>query len=370
MNYRKLGKTGLELSVLGFGCMRLPTLADKSINEKEAVSIIREAIDSGVNYLDTAFPYHDGNSEILVGKALKDGYREKTYIATKCPPWVIKCADDFDKTLDEQLHKLNVDYIDCYLFHALDKNRWNNVILKYNLLEKAEKAMADGKIRHIGFSFHDDLDTFKSIIDGYDKWEFCQIQLNYIGINHQAGIKGLEYAASKGLGVIIMEPLLGGKLANPPANLKKAISPEKTPVEWAFDFLWNRPEVSILLSGMGNRQQVRDNIEYASRAAVGMLSEENLAMLEKAKHIYDTTAIVGCTKCEYCLPCPAGIIIPKVFEIYNMSAVAGVIAAGEKYKSMTTPRADACLTCRKCEAQCPQAIKISDTMKDIVKAFA
>ena len=250
MKYREMA--GEKISVLGFGCMRFPTTSKNAedIDAEKSAKMLEYAIEKGVNYFDTAYVYHGGKSESFIGGVLKP-YRDKIHIATKCPTWEVKCEEDFDRLLNEQLERLQTDYIDFYLMHALDKDRFKNVVEKFNLIDKLNKAKADGKIRHIGFSFHDDVETFKKIIDANPNWEFCQIQLNYINVKYQAGLEGLEYAHKKGLDVVIMEPLLGGKLANPSPQVAKMLSDEKTPVEWAMDFLWNREEVSLLLSGMG-----------------------------------------------------------------------------------------------------------------------
>lgn len=363
----------VKLSALGFGCMRLPTVDGDpnsgAFDEAEAIRMIRHGIDSGINYVDTAYFYHSGMSEALVGKALRDGYREKTYLATKSPVFSFERESDFDRILADQLARLQTDHIDFYLLHALSLNTWNNVVLKYDLLSKMEQAKAEGKIRHIGFSFHDEYEAFQTIVDGYDHWDFCQIQLNYIDINHQAGIKGLEYAAARGLGVIIMEPLLGGKLASPTEAVAAQLSPEKTPVEWALDFLWNRPEVSLLLSGMHDRRQVEENLVYASRSGVGMLSEANLAMLSRAKEVYDTMALVSCTKCSYCMPCPFGLDIPKIFEAYNSTVSLGMEQAAARYDEQPE-KAGACRACKRCEKACPQHLPISGLMPVIEKTFA
>ena len=222
MQYRKFGKLDWQASALGFGSMRLPTLdgnpMSQNIDEKESIHMMRYAIDAGVNYVDTAYPYHGGNSEIVVGKALQDGYLQKVKLATKSPLWSVKESQDFDKFLNEQLKKLQTDHIDFYLFHGLDKQKWD-LVLNLNLLEKAEAAIKDGRIGHIGFSFHDQYDTFREIIDGYPDWSFCQIQYNYMDTDNQAGMLGLYDAAARGLAVIVMEPMLGGKLANPPVQL-------------------------------------------------------------------------------------------------------------------------------------------------------
>lgn len=371
MKYRQFGNTGLEISALGFGAMRLPVeKTDKGdvINEDEAIKMIRFAIDQGVNYVDTAYPYHGGQSEILVGKALKDGYRDKTYLATKSPVWAIHKPEDFDRILDEQLKKLDVDYIDFYLLHALDIDRWNNTILKHDLLSRMEKAKQDGKIRYIGFSFHDEYESFETILNGYDHWDFCQIQLNYINVDYQAGLKGLYSAAEKGLGVIIMEPLLGGKLANPPKGVLDILPTEKTPVEWSLDYLWNMEQVGFLLSGMSDMTQTTDNLTYADRSNIGMLTNTDLKMLEKAKVVFDTMALVPCTKCAYCMPCPFGLDIPKTFEAYNTTASVSLEKAKEIYKEIAT-KAEACRKCKACEKECPQHINISELMPTIHEVF-
>jgi predicted aldo/keto reductase-like oxidoreductase len=372
MNYRNFGNTGLKISGLGFGAMRMPVIEQEGktvIDEKQAIGMIRHAIDEGINYVDTAYPYHGGESELLVGKALKDGYREKTYLATKSPVWLINSEGDFDRLLDEQLQKLQVDYIDFYMLHAIGRDKLDDKIAKFNLLEKMEKAKDQGKIKYIGFSFHDTAEAFVEIIDYYDKWDFCQIQYNYIDINNQAGTAGLEYAAAKGIPVIVMEPLLGGKLAAPPKNVVEALAPSKTPVEWALDFIWDRPEVSLLLSGMSTPEQLEENLIYASRASVGMLSDEDKQMYDKAKVIYDTMALVSCTKCQYCMPCPNGLNIPDIFEAYNMTASVGMDQAKEKYNAFDLRAAD-CISCRLCEEECPQHIEISMVMGEVDKVFA
>jgi len=370
MRYREMGKTGAEVSVLGFGCMRFPTLdgQDGQIDEAKSIEMLRYSIDNGVNYLDTAFFYHSGSSERLVGKALKEGYRDLVYLATKLPLGEVNCEEDVERIFNEQLDKLDTDHIDFYLLHAVNNDSWDNKVIKFDVLPKLEKLKEQGKIKHLGFSFHDDLWVFKKVIDAYDGFEFCQIQLNYIDVDYQAGIEGLEYAASKGLGVIIMEPLLGGKLANPDESVAAKLSVDKTPVEWAFDFLWNRPEVSMLLSGMGSMQMVTDNIGYADKAAVGMLSEDNLEMLSEAKKAFDELNLVSCTGCEYCMPCPAGVEIPKVFSAFNNIATGGRRLVKEIFPEIES-NASLCKKCGKCETACPQHIKIADMLRKVKNSF-
>ena len=370
MRYREIGKTGVEVSVLGFGCMRLPTVdnVNENIDETKAIEIVRHAIDNGLNYLDTAYFYHGGNSESFVGKVIKDGYRNKAYIATKFPLGNVNSEEDVEKIFNEQLNRLGVDYVDFYLLHAVNNDSWDNKVVKFDIMSKLEKFKEQGKIRHLGFSFHDDLWVFKKVIDAYDKFEFCQIQLNYIDVDYQAGIEGLEYAASKGLGVIVMEPLLGGKLANPAEIVAEKLNKSKSPVEWAFDFLWNRPEVSMLLSGMGSMQMVDDNLAYADKANVGMLSESELSMFSDAKKAYDEMNLVPCTGCEYCMPCPEGVLIPKVFSAFNNISVGGRRLVKEIFPDIET-NASLCKKCGKCEKACPQHIKIIDMLKSVRDKF-
>lgn len=370
MRYREFGATGVEVSALGFGCMRLPVIEGDGnrIDEEKAVELVRHAIDNGVNYLDTAYFYHGGNSESFVGKVIKDGYRNLVYLATKLPLGEVNCEEDVERLFNTQLERLGVDYVDFYLLHAVNNDSWDNKVVKFDVLSKLEKFKEEGRIKHLGFSFHDDLWVFKKVIDAYDGFEFCQIQFNYIDTDYQAGIEGLEYAASKGLGVIVMEPLLGGKLANPADCVKNELSEEKTPVEWALDFVWNRPEVAMLLSGMGTMQMVDDNLSYADKAQPGMLSEEELLMLSNAKKAFDEMNLVPCTGCEYCMPCPSGVEIPKVFSAFNNISVGGRRLVKEIFPDIET-NAGLCKKCGKCESACPQHIKIIDTLKMVRDKF-
>ncbi|MCX5779736.1 MAG: aldo/keto reductase, partial [Firmicutes bacterium] len=336
MQYRKFGKLDWNASVLGFGAMRLPTLdgnqLGKNIDVQESIRMIRYAVDAGVNYVDTAYPYHGGNSEIVVGQALQDGYRQKVKLATKSPLWFVKSSQDFDKILNEQLQKLQTDHIDFYLFHGLDQQKWD-LVLKLNLLEKAEAAVKDGRIGHIGFSFHDQYDTFPKIIDGYPDWDFCQIQYNYMDTLYQAGTMGLYYAASKGIPVIVMEPLLGGKLANPPGpigDLFRQEGKQRTPADWALQWVWNHPQVSMVLSGMSSFQQLQDNLDSADRSGIDSLDAEDLFFLSQVRSQFESRAVIPCTQCGYCLPCLNGVNIPKNFELYNN---------GIMYDDMQTARA-------------------------------
>ncbi len=371
MQYRTFGKLGWQASALGFGCMRLPTVDRKplsgNIDEKESIKMIRYAIDRGVNYVDTAYPYHEKNSEIVTGKALKDGYREKVKLATKSPVWFIKKPEDFDRYLNEQLEKLQTDYIDFYLFHGLDKKNWDNVVLRLNLLERAESALRDGKIGHIGFSFHDRYEVFQEIIDGYNGWTFCQIQYNYMDTEHQAGTKGLQYAASKGLAVVIMEPLLGGRLANPPSTVLDVFKGhrEKTPADWALQWVWNQPEVSLLLSGMSTMRQVEENILSANMSGIGSMGAEELTVIQQAREKYRDMTLIPCTKCGYCLPCPNGVNIPRNIKLFNDGFTYGDVETSRGIYAnfmAAANRAGSCIQCKICEEKCPQKISISEWM--------
>lgn len=369
MQYREFGKTGLKVSALGFGAMRLPVLENNQVDEERAVKMIRHAIDEGVNYIDTAYPYHQGESERIVGNALLDGYREKTYLATKCPVWKLEKEEDFEIILEEQLEKLQTDHIDFYLLHALSRDRFEDTVKKFDLVKKMEKAREQGKIKYLGFSFHDSYDVFQDILDYYDGWDFCQIQYNYVDLTHQAGEKGLKEAASKGLAVVVMEPLLGGKLAAPAAHVKEVFKADKSCVEYALDFIWDQPEVSLLLSGMSDETQLEENLLFGDRSHIHMVTKEEKEIYKKAKEVYDSMALVGCTGCRYCLPCPFGLPIPDIFTLYNMTAAHREEEAVEGYRNITI-NAESCKACHRCEEECPQMIKISQVMPEVANVFS
>jgi uncharacterized protein len=383
MKYRKFGKLNVNVSALGFGTMRLPTEGSTNLGnrlssdivEDEAIRIIRFAIDHGVNYIDSAYGYHGGNSELVTGKALKDGYREKVMLATKSPVWLINKPEDFDRLLDEQLGKLQTDHLDFYLLHAINGGSWRNIILRHNVLERAEAAKKAGKIKYLGFSFHGESKDFTEIIDGYDKWDFCQIQFNYMDIENQAGLSGLKYAASKGLGVIIMEPLLGGRLANPPKDIIAVLDEGKTgrtPAYWAFEWLWNQPEVSVVLSGMSNLQQVEENLVSADNSGVGLFGLKDLEVIDHARSKFNERAAIPCTGCSYCMPCPNNVDIPRNFKLYNESVIHEDIEGSRFIYSgfFAEPnRAGACIGCRICEDKCPQKIPISEWMQKVHKTL-
>jgi predicted aldo/keto reductase-like oxidoreductase len=373
MQYRKYGKLDFEVSALGFGAMRLPVIEDSDgkIDEPMAIEMIRHAIDNGVNYVDTAYPYHNKEGERLVGRALQDGYREKVKLATKLPCWLVESPDGFDRFLDEQLVKLQTDHIDFYLLHAIWRERWDRM-LEMKALDWAGKALADGRIHHLGFSFHGTLSLFKEVIDAYD-WTMCQIQYNLLNEDVQAGTEGLEYAAGKGIAVVIMEPLLGGALASPPPDVQRVWDEAgANPVDMALRWLWNKPEVATVLSGMSRMEQVQQNLESADRSGVGTLTQEEADLVTRVQEAYKALDSIPCTKCGYCQPCPNGVNIPRNFEIYNQAKVYGNESLGKALYNYHMPkgeRADACVACGECEEKCPQQIEISEWMERVHEAL-
>jgi predicted aldo/keto reductase-like oxidoreductase len=368
MQYRTFGKLDWQVSALGFGCMRLPIQGGvhSNIDEPTATKMLHYAMDHGVNYIDTAYPYHGGNSELFVGRVLKNGYRENVRLATKLPCWKVEAGEDFDRFLNEQLEKLQTDHIDFYLLHALNEKNWSKV-RDLGVLKWAEEAIADGRIGHIGFSFHDKYEVFQEIVDAYSGWTFCQIQHNYMDIENQAGTKGLKYAASRGLAVVIMEPILGGRLVNPPPpieDLWNTAAKKRLPADWALQWLWNQPEVSVVLSGMSTMQHVKENVASADVSGINTLTAEELSLIDKVRDRYQELCPIPCTGCEYCMPCPNGVNIPRNLETYNEGVMYDKPDhARRAYTWMSEEeRASACIQCRECEELCPQSIPISEWM--------
>jgi predicted aldo/keto reductase-like oxidoreductase len=377
MQYRTFGALDWKPSALGFGAMRLPTIDGDpaKIDEPEAARMIRYAINQGVNYVDTAYPYHQEMSEPFLGRALRDGYRERIRLATKLPCWKVEGPGDFDRYLDEQLERLQTEHIDFYLLHSLNEESWPKV-RDLGVLPWAERAIADGRIGHLGFSFHDRLEVFKEIVDASDLWLFCQIQYNFMDIDYQAGTEGLKYAAGRGLAVVVMEPLRGGLLTKsvPPAiqEIWDTAPRRRTPADWALQWVWNQEEVSVVLSGMSTMEQVEQNIASASESAPGTLTEEHLALVARVRDEYQALARIPCTDCRYCLPCPNGVNIPRVFDIYNDAMMYG----DEQQARMSyawldeEERADVCVECEECLEKCPQQIEIPDWLAKADKLLA
>lgn len=372
MQYRTVPKNGDKLSALGFGCMRLP-LKGQNIDEERAIKQIRYAIDNGVNYVDSAPPYHNGESEKLLGKALLDGYRKKVKIATKLTPFLLNKAEDMDKMLNTQLQKLQTDHIDYYLLHGLEEEFWKK-LQGFGALKLLEKAKADGKIVNMGFSFHGSIKTFKEIIEAND-WTMCQIQYNFMDEKLQAGTEGLKYAASKNLAVMVMEPLRGGALAS---NLPKEVEQfydnakiQRSPAEWGLRWVWNHPEVTVALSGMNDEKQVAENIKTAETALSGAMKAYELSVIKNVAQSYRRLMRVPCTGCQYCMPCPSGVNIPANFSIYNDYCMFGDEQRSRGMYAMmlmggfTGKRSDAslCHECKKCMERCPQHIAIPEQLK-------
>ena len=378
MLYRNVPKTGERLSNLGFGAMRLPVNEDGSINEKKAIAQMRRAIDNGVNYIDTAWPYHGGQSELVVGKALLDGYREKVKIADKLPSWAVETREEMDSILDRQLEKLGVETIDYYLLHALEGSTWDR-LESLDVIEFLEKAKKAGKIVNIGFSFHGSKEDFIRIIDAYD-WVFCQIQYNFLDTQNQAGTEGLKYAASKNIAVIVMEPLRGGNLSRPQAPpavqaIWETAATRRTPVEWALRWVWNNPEVTVVLSGMNIDEHIDQNLAIAGQAVADSLTDGELDLIARVADTYRELMPVGCTGCQYCMPCPSGVNIPGCFEIYN----TGIMFEETQQRTQfvyafqnggvrgNSTYASQCVECGECTEHCPQHIDIPEKLKEVAE---
>ena len=357
-----------ESSMLGFGCMRLPTTADGKIDEAEAIRMIRHAIDSGVTYIDTAYPYHGGESEIVVGKALQDGYREKVILATKLPCWSVHCHEDMMKILDEQLEKLQTDHIDFYLMHAMNAQRLEEM-QQYDYRSFLDEAVAQGKIRYPSFSFHDGYDAFMRILDDYD-WKMCQVQMNILDDENQATVAGIREAGKRGIGVVIMEPLRGGLLANPPADVKavyEAFEDKRSPVEWAFRYLYGMPEVITILSGMSNWEQTVDNLRIFDIPERPVLTEAENELFRRVKATYLARMKTGCTGCRYCQPCPMGVQIPRIFQGYDGAMLHAEPDFTWGYSRIAADEGDAsrCVQCGQCESNCPQHLPIIRYLQEI-----
>lgn len=376
MLYREMGRTGDKVSILGFGCMRFQEVNGK-IDETLAESQILQAIDSGVNYFDTAYVYHGGKSESLLGKVLSQGLREKVKIATKLPIYMIHSQEDMDEIFKTQLKRLQTDRIDYYLLHMLtDFASWQK-LKSLGILDFLEKAKREGKIINAGFSYHGDREDFKLIVDDYN-WDMCQIQYNYLDENYQAGKEGLKYAASKGLGVVVMEPLRGGKLVGRmPAEVEKIFDSaeiKRTPAEWALRWVWNHPEVTMLLSGMNEAAHVSENTRIAGEAYPNSLKLEELAVVYRVKQVYRKLLKIGCTGCRYCMPCPSGVDIPNSLGIYNEKYLFNTRRLKTHYFLITSglvggvpSYASLCKECGKCEKVCPQHLPIRSHLKDVAR---
>lgn len=374
MLYRKMGQTGDQVSILGYGCMRFPKKdgkVDQARTEKQIVS----AIEQGVNYFDTAYVYP--NSESSLGKILAKGYRNQVMIATKMPLPLINSLKDMETTLESQLKRLQTDHIDYYLMHSVMSWEGWQRMKEIGVEGFLAKAKQDGKIGRIGFSYHGDKDNFKRFIDDYP-WDMCQIQYNYLDENYQAGKEGLKYATAKGLGIVVMEPLRGGLLAGKQPEEIQSIwekaEIKRTPAEWALLWVWNHPEVSMVLSGMNEESHIEENIRIAGNAFPQSLSPNELKLVGEVKETLSRMMNIACTGCGYCMPCPAGVNIPLCFSCYNSKRLYGDGSSQASYIGFTTgidggapSHASLCLSCGKCELHCPQNLPIRKHLQEVAK---
>ncbi|MBO5337317.1 MAG: aldo/keto reductase [Lachnospiraceae bacterium] len=367
MEKRKLDKLGIETSLLGFGCMRFPLTADGKIDEAEAEKMLDEAMARGINYYDTAYPYHDGASEPFVGRAMKKYARDSFYLATKLPVWQVESIADVDRIFAEQLERLQTDYIDFYLMHAMDKNRWDKM-LKIGCVKRLEELKAEGKIRYLGFSFHDSYEVFEEIIN-YRDWDFCQIQLNYLDVNEQAGMKGYELTVKKDIPLVIMEPVKGGSLAAFADDIMAKFHQAKPGVSAAsFALRWvgSLPNVKVILSGMSAMEQLQDNLQTFGNFEP--LSDAEQATVKEVVDLLNSRVQNGCTGCSYCMPCPAGVNIPgsfKVWNTYHMYQNYNQVQKSWEEGLGEAKQPKNCIKCGKCEAVCPQKISIREDLERV-----
>lgn len=369
MQYRKLDKLGLEVSLLGVGCMRFPTTKTGEIDEEKTITLIDEAMKAGINYYDTAWMYHGiGKSESFVGKILKRYPRESYYLADKFPIWEVETEEEIDQIFQTQLDRLQEQCIDFYLVHSLNKDHWEKA-KKLNLMKHIEKFKAQGRIKYIGFSFHDEYDVFERILNDYPHWQFCQIQLNYMDTHHQQGIAGYELLAKKEIPCFIMEPLKGGALSNLPDDVKQPFTmlhDNWTCSSWGLRYVANLANVNLILSGMTTLEHLQDNVQTLSVAKT-LTDDEVLAINQVSQNIRERTK-VGCTGCNYCMPCPAGVNIPANFTTLNEFYMYGESGGARwQYGLLKNEQKDAsqCVACKKCEQHCPQKIKIIQELKQV-----
>jgi len=356
--------------------MRLPVLNGKydAVDRDNAISLIRKAIDSGVNYLDTAYPYHNGQSETVIAEALKDGYREKVFIADKLPSWMVQKRADMDHYLNEQLERLQTEQIDVYLLHSVKEDYWTN-LESLGVLEFLDDAINDGRIKYTGFSFHGELELFFDVIDSY-KWDICQVQYNIVDDNYQAGREGIRYASSQGVGVVIMEPLRGGTLVkNVPPEVQEIWNEtpiKRSPVEWALKYLWDQEEVDVVLSGMSTYEDLEKNLKIAEEGFSNSLMMEEKEIIREVRAAYNERKQVECTQCGYCMPCSSGVDIPGNFQQLNHAYMFQDVENSRMNYYMLLKegeRASSCTECGKCENLCPQMVPIQRTLKKVRDTF-
>lgn len=375
MKYRLMGKTGVMVSALGFGMLRLPMLADgKTVDEAQTIGMLRYGIDNGINYVDTARGYLGGQSETAVGKALLDGYRDKVWLATKLPLQAMKSEADFERMFDESRKALQTDVFDFYLLHHVTHNTWPKAAIPFRVLEKAQKYRDEGKIRFLGFSFHDSLVLFQEVLRAIPDWDFCQLMENYVDTQYEAGLLGMKYAYDRGMAVNCMQPLKAGLLANPPKEVREILesAPGRRPaIEWAFDYLWDMPYPGVVISGMSNLDQVRENLAYARKSSVNMLDWDARVTIGKAALRYrQYPGVTACTGCDYCVPCPQDVAIGSLIgNMWFIYKVNGDKKAAQRYYNHVPPQrgvnANACNDCGVCLPKCPEHVNIPEILKQM-----
>lgn len=381
MQYRPMGRTGVQVSALGFGMLRLPMLSDgKTVDFDQSVRMVHRAIEGGVNYIDTGRVYLGGQSELAVGKALANGWRDRVYVTSKAPWWIMERPEDFEKFFDESRRAIGTDVIDFYHIHMIMHRGWKEKVIPFRLIEKIEKLKADGKIRFSGFSFHDRLQLFKEVVEANPAWDFCLIQHNYLDYEYEAGVLGPKYAAASGMGLAVMKPLRTGFLANLPPSMKKALAStgvSKPDAEWALDYLWDIPEVSVTVSGMGTMKDVEANLSYASRAKPNMLTPDEREALGAAIRAFRATpGHINCTGCYQCIPCPHNVAVGYIFAyVYNSYLLhKNKARAMFDYTTSMSPiqrgaPASACAQCGQCLAKCPQGLDIPKLLGQVKDAL-
>ena len=367
MEKRKLNKLGIETSLLGFGCMRFPTTAEGKIDREQAEKMLDKAYEMGVNYFDTAYPYHDGESELFVGSAMKKYDRSSFYLATKLPLWKIEKLEDVEETFNEQLQKLQMDYVDFYLMHAVSKDRWDKMVAM-GVVEKLEQLKEEGKIRYLGFSFHDEYEVFEEVLR-YRDWDFCQIQLNYMDTEIQAGMKGYALTEELDIPLVIMEPIKGGSLAAFAEDITakfRGLDPDASTASFALRWIGTLPNVKVVLSGMSNMGQVEDNLKTFGEFKP--LSDEEQKTIKEIVDLINSRVQNGCTGCAYCMPCPAGVDIPgcfKAWNTYHMYQNYNVVKWSWEKAIGEAKQAKNCIKCGKCEKVCPQKIQIRENLERV-----
>jgi len=377
MKYRKFGSLDWKVSVLGFGVMRLPSmdLNATDIDDSESVKMIRYAIDKGINYLDLGFPYdkrrHEQRTRII-GRALQDGYRQKVKVTATLPTLSMKTSKDFDRRLYEQLQWLQVDALDFCLLGRLNRDNWPP-LAQMDILNTAEKAMIDGRIGHLGFSFHDHFQILRDILNAYDNWTLCQFQYSYLDLDHDPGFSGIKYTADQGLAVVVTEPLRQGRLTKEPSESVAEVwanGPQnRSLAEWGLLWVWNHPEISVVVSDMRTVEQVKKNVAFADGARPDILTVRELVLINQVRDAYKALKAVPCTSCRACMPCPMGIDVPRIFELYNDAVMYNDIKTARTIYCTEQHDINRCTECNLCVNACAKRIAVLEYLRDARRLF-